>query len=193
MTWTTKILCAGLLLSACHTMGDASLAAADDAEKAPADEASRTVDALAAASQARAAGDGERLRNALLTLAALGAEPGDAPSETLLNQWRASTPGDLPPLRGRTLGPAFRTGELSAGKEVRLQQVFLAGQSAVVALRTHSGGEVTMKVVDGEARTMCDSSGDRMHCRWTPPFTQRHEIRIANPMRGKVRYFISFS
>ena len=193
MAWTTKILWAGLLVSACHTIGDAPLAAADDAAKAPADDASRTVDALAEASQARAAGDGERLRNALLILTALGAKPGDAPSETLLNQWRASASDGLPPMRGRTLGPAFRTGELSPGKQVRLQQVFLAGQSATVALRTHSGGEIAMKVVDGRARTMCESSGDRVHCRWTPPFTQRHEIRIINPMKGKVRYFISFS
>ena len=85
------------------------------------------------------------------------------------------------------------SGELPAGGTISLQQTFLAGQSAIIALKTSGGGHIAVKVVDGDERTVCASSGGAVRCRWTPPYTQRHQIRIKNPRGGRVRYFISFS
>ena len=106
--------------------------------------------------------------------------------------YESAAPDAPAPSRGRALGPAFRSGELAAGSMVELEQTFLAGQGASIALRTHGGHPVALKVFDGRAKRLCAKSGERMACRWTPPYTQRHVIRIDNPRRAAVRYFISF-
>ena len=187
-----RLTAAALMLIGCQAAGEAPPSVSAPAW-AGADAPSRTVNALAEAEAARSAGDGERLRRALMALDALGAHPEDSESADIVASWQAAAPSDMPPMRGRTLGPAYRAGEVSAGATVTLEQTFLAGQSAVLALRTQDGGEVAVRVIDGREKTMCASQGDRVRCRWTPPYTQRHEIRIRNPLGGKVRYFISFS
>ncbi len=192
MAWS-RLITGSLLLTACQAPGDVAMQDSSPPPPAYADDATRTVNTLASASDALARGDEGQLRSALLALSELGARPDDPQSELMVVGWRSSVSGDLPPLRGRTLGPAYRSGELPAGGTISLQQTFLAGQSAIIALKTSGGGHIAVKVVDGDERTVCASSGGAVRCRWTPPYTPRHQIRIKNPRGGRVRYFISFS
>ena len=182
-----------VMLAGCQAPGEVAMQDASRVPQPVMDDATQTVATLARAANARESGDERQLRNALLALAELGARPDDQPSEQLVDGWRSTLSDNLPPLRGRTLGPAFRSGELPAGGAINLQQTFLAGQSAIIALQTRGGGQVTVKAIDGSERTVCATSGGTVRCRWTPPYTQRHQIRIANPRNGRVRYFISFS
>lgn len=183
---------AAVLLAACQASADTRQA---DAMPAPAPDAggpARSVDILVAAAQASDSGDVDGLRQALFALDALGLRADDPQGAAMLASWAAVIPGDVPPLRGRALGPAFRAGEVASGGAVEIEQTFLAGQSAAIAVRARNGHDLKVKVFDGGERTLCTAAGERVQCRWTPPYTQRHVIRIDNPQRTKVRYFISF-
>ena len=186
------LVIAAVLATACQAPAGAPDTIAAGAVPLQDDAASRTVDALATAQVAFANGDTDGLARAMHALDALGVQPDDPASATLLEKWESAAPDAPAPRRGRALGPAFRSGELAAGSVVELEQTFLAGQGASIALRTHGGHPVALKVFDGRAKRLCAKSGARMACRWTPPYTQRHVIRIDNPRRAAVRYFISF-
>ncbi len=188
-----RFVAGSLLLVACQAPNEVAMPDATPSAQPYSNDATQTVATLASAADAQDRGDEAQLRSALLALSELGARPDDRQSEQLVKDWRSTLSGDLPPLRGRALGPAFRSGELPAGGTISLQQTFLAGQSAIIALKTRGGGQVSVRVIDGNERTVCDTSGGTVRCRWTPPYTQRHHIRINNPRDGRVRYFISFS
>ena len=192
MVWG-RLVAGSLVLSACQMPGNVAMQDRSPSPGAHVDDATRTVATLVLAADARERGNEGQLRSALLALTQLGARPEDSDSEQLVDGWRSTLAGDLPPLRGRTLGPAFRSGVLPAGGAIELEQTFLAGQSAIIALKTRDGAQVAVKVMDGDARTVCATSGGTIRCRWTPPYTQRHQIRIRNPRNGRVQYFISFS
>ena len=55
-----------------------------------------------------------------------------------LARWRAAAAQE-PPLRGPALGPGYRSGQLPAGRSEQLEQVFLSGKRASVALSAPSG------------------------------------------------------
>lgn len=175
---------AALLLTACATRN------VDQVEPgaAPLNDADAIAALLATAAKADANDDLDVLRDALRRLDEVGGKPSDDASAQIFAGWRARVP-DLPPRRGRTLGPGFRAGSLAGGRSLRLDQTFLAGQSASVAFSTSSDAHLQLDVRT-ERRSICSESGQRRTCRWIPTFSSRHAIALRNPGRKNVRYFL---
>ncbi|GMM92563.1 hypothetical protein [Qipengyuania sp. MTN3-11] len=189
---TARRIFLGAVIFAASCQVPADLASQTVSSAASDGASDRVADALVEADVAFANRETERLRQAIWTLDALGAQPRDEAGSMLLREWKASLPpGDIP-TRGRTLGPAFLSGEVAPNATIDFEQTFLAGQRAEIAARTHGGTPIGLTVIDGRAKTLCASSGNRIRCRWTPPYTQRHLIRIDNPRSATVKYFISF-
>lgn len=155
---------------------------------APASDAERLAAALVDADLAFARNDKEQLGDALRRIDALGGEPFDEASPELA-QWRSAA-SQAPPMRGRPLGPGYRSGQVSAGGSEQIEQVFLSGKKASVALSFPGRGELTLQVQDGRDTAVCGKEGNPSHCQWVPVFTDRYRIRIANPGRTAVRYFL---
>ena len=165
--------------------GAPSAAVADDADRS---DAERLALALADADDAFARNDKERLADALRRFDALGGKPLDG-ADSELGRWRAAV-NQSPPMRGRSLGPGYRSGKLSAGRSEELEQVFLSGTRASVALSAPSGVRLRLEVQDRGEAAVCGKEGNPNHCQWVPLFTDRYRIRIVNPGRTEVRYFL---
>jgi hypothetical protein len=151
-------------------------------------DAERLAVALADADRAFARGDRDRLTDALRRIDALGGRPLDGTSPEL-NQWRRAA-AQNPPTRGRPLGPGFRSGELRPGSSEQLEQVFLSGKRASVALTAPNNARLTLEVQDRREAAVCGRAGNPSHCQWVPVFTDRYRIRIANPGKTAVKYFL---
>ena len=162
--------------------------AAAGAVVAPASDAERLAVALADADMAYAGRDRERLADALRRVDALGGKPMDGESPDLA-QWRQAV-AQNPPMRGRPLGPGFRSGRLSPGSSELLEQVFLSGKRASVALTAPNNARLTLEVQDRREAEVCGREGNPSHCQWVPLFTDRSRIRIANPGPAAVKYFL---
>ena len=160
------------------------------APPAKASTAMIVADALAQADTAARADKDADLVQPLAILAALDARPLDASGQTQLADWRSRSPDTAPPLRGRTLGPGYHHGTLSAGGDLRIAQTFLSGQKASIALSTPSGTKLRIQVIDGAANPVCQHVAARPSCEWIPIYTQRHVIRLTNPSRQKTRFFL---
>jgi hypothetical protein len=93
-------------------------------------------------------------------------------------------------MRGRSLGPGYRSGQLRAGRSEQLEQVFLSGTRASVALSAPSGARLRLEVQDRSDDAVCGKEGNPNHCQWVPLFTGRYRIRIVNPGATAVRYFL---
>lgn len=148
------------------------------------------ADALAAADRADGAGDDAGLGRAMATINARDARPLDPSGTAQLARWQSRSPYTPPPLRGRTLGPGFRKGTLAAGSEFVIEQTFLSGQKASVALSTPDGARLGLQVIDSAAKPVCQSAAKTPACEWIPIFTQRHVIRLTNPGRREVRFYL---
>ena len=142
----------------------------------------------AVADDAFARKDKVRLADALRRFDALGGKPLDG-ADSELGRWRAAV-NQSPPMRGRSLGPGYRSGKLSAGRSEELEQVFLSGTRASVALSAPSGVRLRLEVQDRGEAAVCGKEGNPNHCQWVPLFTDRYRIRIVNPGRTEVRYFL---
>jgi hypothetical protein len=151
-------------------------------------DAERLAVALVDADSAYGRGDNLRLADALRRFDAIGGKPlDDTPSD--LASWRAAI-DQPPPMRGRSLGPGYRSGQLSAGRSEQLEQVFLSGKRASVALSAPSGARLKLEIVDRSQEAVCGKEGNSSHCQWVPLFTDRYQIRIINPGEKAVRYFL---
>jgi hypothetical protein len=144
---------------------------------------------------AEASGNGKALLDSALQLEAIGARaaPGEA---DLAARWRALARGrgvkeNPPPLRGRALGPAYRRGRLDPGGALATEQVFLAGQKAVVSLVPEPGRRLSMQVAAPD-KPICDLSAQapRAACAWLPLFTARVRIRVTNPGGAPASYYL---
>ena len=93
-------------------------------------------------------------------------------------------------MRGRPLGPGYRSGQVSPGSSEQIEQVFLSGKRASVALSIPGRGQLTLQVQNGREEPVCGNEGTTSHCQWVPIFTDRYRIKIANPGRTAVRYFL---
>ena len=93
-------------------------------------------------------------------------------------------------MRGRPLGPGYRSGEVSPGGSEQIEQVFLSGKRASVALSIPGRGQLTLHVQNGREEPVCGQAGTASRCQWVPVFTDRYRIKIANPGRTAVRYFL---
>ncbi|MDB5720340.1 MAG: hypothetical protein JWP15_958 [Alphaproteobacteria bacterium] len=163
------------------------------AAAAPADPVDTVALVLASGMAAEAAGNGRAMLDAAGRLDASGAraEEGD-----LAMHWRdlARSRGirdRVPPLRGRALGPAYRRGTLDAGAELATEQVFLAGQKAVVALVPQPGRNLSILVASPD-KPICarDAQPPRATCSWLPLFTSRVRISVSNRGANPATYYL---
>lgn len=160
---------------------------------APTARGSATVMLAAALAQADMAASTDNdggLTQSLTTIAALDARPLDPATEAQLAQWQSQSPDTAPPLRGRTLGPGFRQGTLTAGGDLRIEQTFLSGQKASIALSTPGGSKLRLQVIDGAAKAVCQDVATTPACEWIPVFTQRHVIQLTNLGKQQTRFYL---
>ncbi|MDB5696142.1 MAG: hypothetical protein JWN21_1685 [Sphingomonas bacterium] len=154
---------------------------------APVDQ---VADALAAGEAALMTGRHEALLAAADRLDRLGAR-GDGTAAG----WRARAlaAGVRPrtPWRGRATGPAYRHGELPGGAEMVTEQVFLAGESAHVAV-VPAGHPLRVRITGPDGAAVCEQqvTPPRVACRWLPVFTRRFKISIGNPGVTPARYYL---
>lgn len=167
-------------------------ASAPSAPEAAPGPAERVAEALLSAALAERAQDGETLARATLQLERLGATPQTEADSAVMLRWRASLPADSQPLRGRALGPAYRSAMLDAGASTQLNQTFLGGRSAQIVLKVARGPAPRLVVRDQSDRQVCKADDDPVKCRWVPIYTQRHSIEIVNNGPGVSEFYIVF-
>jgi hypothetical protein len=156
--------------------------------------------ARALAGGAEAEGRGTEGAAALLEagryLQATGARPAEPSLPDLGRVWwnegiarGAEAP---PPVRGRPLGPAYRRARIGPGGEATLEQLFLAGQRAEIALMPSRPSPLVLEVSDSDGRTICRRRAEDppAQCSWLPVFTTRHSIVIKNEGRASADYFL---
>lgn len=178
---------ASLLLTCCAAVDADPPARAADAGMG---KAERIAGALATAGGS--AGKLPELERALIALDALGATSAPGADDPVPG-WRAQLPPGSPaarPLRGRALGAAYRQGWLEAGGSVVIEQIFLAGQPARVALAVPGGGGVSLTVHGQDQRPVCTTSAGQGACQWLPLYTQRFALRLSNGAGARTRYFL---
>lgn len=179
------LACGALAACAATTESGGGFAVASEADLS---NTERLALALVEADAAFASGDKVRLADALRRFDALGGRPLDG--DTIeLDRWRQAV-NQQPPMRGRSLGPGYRSGQLSPGRSELLEQVFLSGTRASVALSAPSGARLRLEVQDRRDEAVCGKEGNPNHCQWVPLFTDRYRIRIVNPGETAVRYFL---
>ena len=95
------------------------------------------------------------------------------------------------PVRGRALGPGYVRGTLAPGAARRMDQLFLSGQAATVAADSRPQKHLRLKIFDGAGKLVCDRSPAHVRdCRFTPVFTQRYRIEIANGGAATAHYYL---
>lgn len=179
---------AALALAGCASPG----AAPASAIGAAAPPAEQLADALLQADRAEQRGDAAALGTAALLLDRIGPEALTDDDAQTLSRWRASLPPGIPPLRGRALGPGYRSAVLMPGAATELSQTFLGGRRAQIVVRVAQGSALKLMVRDQSERTVCEAESDPVNCRWLPLYTQRHRIEIVNTGRKMARFYIVF-
>jgi hypothetical protein len=167
-------------------------AAPGSASPLPPARAEALASALAAADAAAHAGDNAALRQSLRTIRRLGAKPMTDTDKSALGIWETSAQDDEPPLRGRTLGPAYRSGVLGAGQRAIISQTFYGGAPANVSLQVATGSALRLRISDPANRNICEKAARQASCQWLPLYTQMHRIEVVNERAGDARYYIVF-
>lgn len=172
----------------------ALLAPAARAEDEAPGTSERVALALANARAAQDRADGPALAKALSVIGRAGARPLDDWKGTdPVPAWRALVPGGDSGgglMRGSPLGPGYRTGQVSAGRSDRFEQVFLSGRKATIALSTPGDTPLTLQVLDADRKPVCSTGDKRRACRWVPIFTQRYVIEVRNGGNRLADYFL---
>jgi len=134
----------------------------------------RVLDALAGAADPGGRG------LAAIVLEEEGAHPidGTADLSTLWMVTRGAAKSSV--YRKRALGPGYRSVRLAGGQAIRLEQVFLAGQRAQVAVAAQEITEFSLSVSDDDQQTPCAATHRHAKCDWTPYYTTRFKIDLIN-------------
>jgi len=145
--------------------------------------------ALAAGDLAASRRDYTALRRALSDVEAMGARTED---KDVTSIWRELLGLQAAPaLRGRGLGPAYRMGTLAKGNSVLIEQVFLAGQEARIAVQAFDRGTLRLEVLGSNRQSPCDPPiGFQAQCQWVPLYTQRFAIRVTNAASAATSYYL---
>lgn len=152
--------------------------------------AEQVAEALVAASLAERAADPDGLRSAVLDLQRLRAEPATQPLQARIAAWMDFAAIDDPPMRGRTLGPAMRSGSILPGQSNDLSQTFLSGQKATIVARSSEGNSLQLSVYDNSGGETCTQASARALCAWIPIYTSRYTISVSNPGQTEINYFL---
>ena len=185
------LICLAALAGGCAAPAPVAVAAAP-VQAGPA-RAERVAEALVLAERAERAADPAALVQAAARLERLGAKPGTPADEEAMQRWFASLPADTAAMRGRALGPAYRSAALDPGATTQLNQTFLGGRSAQIVLRVSRGPTPRLVVRDQSDRQVCKvAADDPLKCRWVPIYTQRHSIEIVNTGPKMSEFYIVF-
>ncbi len=170
-------------------------AVASPADPRPSDPILR---ALVEGEAAQAQGDSTSLGRKARMLSVLGAAPARG-QEDLAALWRRQAQGvgatvDMPPFRGRALGPAYRRGSLVPGGSMTMRQLFLGGQRAqiMVAPVGEGSGHLSIRVEGAQGETLCQKAvgGPQADCAWMPLFTDRYSIVIENVGEASASFYL---
>ena len=181
-----RVLVPALALAACAVNSSAVTGSA------PSPRADKLASALPAADAAAMTGDEAALKQKLRMIEAMGAKPLTDTDEATLGQWKTVAASTEPPMRGRTLGPAYRSGVVSAGTKAVIQQTFYGGAPANVSLRVAAGSALKLRITDPSDRKVCEKAAREASCRWMPLYTQIHRIELVNEDGENTRYYIVF-
>ncbi len=185
---TLALACLSIVLSGCAS--DQRLAG-NGAKSAALSSAQDDVAAnLQRAQHAFDAKDKESLARTLAKLDTAGVQALDEPARRQLDQWRQAAGDLVPPTRGRVLGPGFLAGELPALGRKSLEQTFLSGRKAEIALTSPDNVKLEVTVTDSSDEPLCNKVAESVSCRWVPLYTHRHRIDLSNPNRRKARYYL---
>lgn len=158
----------------------------------------RTVaDILQRGLAAEARDDGEELLVQARALSLIGARPQDGAPD-LARQWAnrakalGAAPASTPPFRGRTLGPGYRSGRISAHGAFRTRQTYNAGQRAEIVVVPGDDMPLSLEVLDDEGTAVCSvaASTRNLGCRWVPSFTGANTIEVGNDNPHPVNFYI---
>lgn len=164
-------------------------------EAPPLDAGSAAITAfeLSSADDAYTKGDDAALSAMLSRLINRGVKPLNPEAELNLAQWAEASEGSGGLLRGRALGPGFHKGTLRAGGSSVMNQIFLSGEAAEIAVSSKGSQPLRFKLLDAKSRAICDfDPAQGRTCRFTPVFTQRYSIELINGGRRDARYFLVF-
>jgi hypothetical protein len=186
-----KALIAGLTLTAAACSATAG-SALPNAAAPVLDTVERAAMLLAEA--AREDSDLADRTRAIQLLDRIGLRLGEDSETDPVAEWRkdAVVAGtEFIPRRGRTLGPAYRSGWLGPGEEKALTQLFLAGESARISLSSPDRSAISLKVVDPAKQIICEKNlAVSGRCEWMAVYTQRYQIIVSNPSTARIRYFL---
>lgn len=155
--------------------------------------AEQLAEALLVADRAEQAGDAKALGKAVSVIDQLGPQTQTESDAETLRRWRAALPADAPPpLRGRALGPGYRSAVLMPGATTQLNQTFLGGRSARIVVKVVQGSALKLMVRDQSELEVCRAERTPVNCRWVPLYTQRHNIEIVNTGGAMARFYIVF-
>lgn len=183
------------VLAACASSGAPPAPQADPmplVAQPPRSRADTLAEALFQAEQAERAADTTALAQAAQRLERLAPAPQTDDDAERLRRWLTNLPADASPMRGRALGPAYRSVALPPGAATQLNQTFLGGRSAQIVVKVIAGTAPDLKVRDQSAREVCRAGKDPVTCRWMPLYTQRHNIEIVNEGRAMSKFYIVF-
>ncbi|AKM10672.1 hypothetical protein AB433_12970 [Croceicoccus naphthovorans] len=178
------VLTALATLAGCATVETAPVATT------PADPAQDIAALLVETEAAYREGQTETLGTKLAELGALGVKPIDDTGEATLAEWSARATLSPHAWRGRVLGPGFLTGTLPARGTRTIEQTFLSGRKAAVAVQSPDGRPVGIRITDDDDEPLCKQEAEKVSCRWVPLYTHRHRIEIYNPGRENVRFYL---
>jgi hypothetical protein len=123
----------------------------------------------------------------LRTLDRLGAHPADGAEDPRAAWRKAARVEPESDYRGRVLGPAYSRGWIAPGQTARIDQQFLAGQRATVAVSS-TGGTLALNVTDPDRAPVCRAQP--RSCAWLPLYTQRYTITLSNRGPDRLRYYL---
>jgi hypothetical protein len=195
-SFRAAVALAGLAMVACAGTAPPAARAQAGSERSLVDH---VAVALSDGARAEAAGPaGARdLADISRLLHATGAHPAEESAPSLDRVWSAvarrhGETATLPPDRGRPLGPAYRRARIGPGGTASLQQLFLAGQRAEIALMPNGPAALVLEVNDAEGRRICTRRAEEppANCAWLPVYTTRHSITIKNEGRAPADYFL---
>ena len=170
-----------------------------DLTKFPVDQGPvmRAAHAILMGQQAEQKADASALHTAAQVLQSLGAKPDMDQEDDLSSRWASQAksiePATEPSVyRGRALGPSYKKGMVSALSTVNIEQIFLAGKKASVALVPVSSKPMSIRISDGQGKNICNrsTSSKPANCEWLPLFTERYRINIHTSASQPVTYYL---
>lgn len=144
--------------------------------------------------RAEEAADGAALRVAASLLDSAGARPAGGQAD-LMARWRgmaAERGEDLPPVRGRIAGPAYRNGIIAGGAAAVLRDSFHSGRAARVSLQTRGAGTLRLSIRRNDGEPVCEAlaSTAPVSCQWVPVWSEPFTIEITNLTGGQIPYYL---